>query len=477
MSRMVVLARWSSLLGRRAPSLLLAIGLIGALASIQGIAEAQYPVATTPVVSDSVVPDPGLTQTNYFEEQTAQEFDPRQTQSYSRGRSLYLGKCARCHALYSPSSFSAGEWPGIVRSMKADAGLNEGEITAISAYLSAEAEQGGGHGRGPRVGGYLYTEYFLEQPNETKGFDIHYLALSFSGWANEQIYYYAEFELEHGGTTVAADAPNDSGSTNTFVEQAYIDYWFFENVAIKVGAMLTPFNRFDDFHGPLTNFTISRPIMARELGVSAFKDVGVDLHGVCDVTSNSTLIWDAYMINGMGNGSRLRTSRQYRDNNDDLAFGGRWRLLFYDDYELGMSGYQGAWDDDDLYDVKMIGTHFMAHTAFADFYAEATWAESENPAGTADGNMDGWFIQATRPTCNQRLRYTVRYGELDYLDPGTQLGRSATDKDVGELALCLGYYPTPNVVFKLEYRFVMEGLRKKPSTKNDVLGFQAAVQF
>jgi len=463
MSRMIVLARWSTSLGRRATGLLSAVTLIGALTLMQGIAEAQYPVAPSP---EMALPNPEVTPTNYSEEQIQEESNPR-PQSYSQGRSLYKAKCARCHALYSPKSYPAGEWPSIVRSMKTEAGLNEGEISAISAYLSSEAEQGGGHGGGPRVGGYLYTEYFHTQPNSTRGFDIHYMALSFSGWANEDIYYFAEFELEHGGT----------GGNNTFVEQAYLDYWFCENVAVKVGAMLTPFNRFDDFHGPLTNFTISRPMMARELGVSAFKDVGVDLHGVCDITCNSTLIWDAYMINGLGDGSRLRESRQYRDNNDDLAYGGRWRLLFCDDYELGMSGYQGAWDDNDLYDVKMIGTHFMAHTSFADIYGEATWAESENPAGTANGNMNGWFIQATRPTCNQHLRYTVRYGELDYLDPGAALGRAPRDVDMGEVALCLGYYPTPSVVFKFEYRFDLEGFREKPSTNNDVLGFQAAVQF
>ncbi len=455
---MNILTRRSRFLGQPAPSLLWAVALIGVSASVQGIAEAEQPLG----------PNLQSTRSGYPQDEQP---DPRQTRSYSQGRSLYQGKCARCHALYSPNSYPAGEWPAIVRSMKTEAGLNEGEITTISAYLTTEAGTGGGedtsYGTGPRIGGYLYTEYFVTQ-QEPKNFDIHYLAIYLSGWINEKISYFGEFELEHGGI----------GGNNTFVEQAYIDYWFVPQMAVKIGAMLTPFNRFDEFHDPLANFTITRPQVSREIGVSAFKDVGVDLHGVFDLCDSCKLIYDAYIINGLGNGENLRGSRQYQDNNDELALGGRARFIFCDDYELGVSGYQGAWDDDGLFDVRMLGGHFMAHTAFADFYGEASWADSENPAPFRDGRMTGYFVQASRLICDDRFRTTVRYGSLDYHDTGNLLGRNAAkgDKDLSELVLCLGFYPTPNVVFKFEYVFFMEGFRAA-QTQNDQVGFQAAVRF
>ena len=84
----------------------------------------------------------------------------------------------------------------------------------------------------------MYTEYF-RSPEKTKNFDLHYLAFAVSGSVMENVNYMGEFELEHGGK-----------GDNTFVEQAYIDWWFRPNVALKVGAMLTPFFR----EGPVERF-------------------------------------------------------------------------------------------------------------------------------------------------------------------------------------------------------------------------------
>ena len=394
------------------------------------------------------------------------------TFSSTGGSALYQRKCGRCHVLYSPNAYSAEAWPEIVRSMKTQAALSDREVRTLSSYLSEAAGRGGsGHGGGsqvigPNFGGYLYTEYF-QTPQQVKNFDLHYFALSVSGWANDKIHYYAEFELEHGGT----------GGSNTFIEEAYIDYWFCPQLAIKIGGMLTPFNRFDDFHDPLLNYAITRPQVAREIGVSAFKDVGVDLHGFFDLTCTTSVVFDAYAINGLGAGSNLRGSRHYRDNNSDLALGGRLRFIIHDDYELGISGYEGKWDDNSLYDVRMMGAHFMAHTSIADFYGEAHWAESENPAPYDKGRMTGYFVQASRLFCG-KYRPTARYGLLDYFDPGNALGRSASkgDKDISELVLTWGYYPTPNVVFKFEYVFFMEGFHKT-QVDDDQIGFQAAIKF
>ena len=119
----------------------------------------------------------------------------------------------------------------------------------------------------------------------------------------------------------------------------------------------------------------------------------------------------------------------------------------------------------------------MAHTALADFYGEAAWATSENPAPTADGRMTGYFVQASRLIAD-RFRPTVRYGSLDYFDPGTALGRKAAsgNKDLSELVLVLAFYPTPKVVFKFEYVFFMENFRIA-EVDNDQFGFQAAVRY
>ena len=54
---------------------------------------------------------------------------------------LYEAKCGRCHAAYSPNSYGPEEWPGIVRSMRAQSGLTAEEEAMLDK--SAEAVRKG----------------------------------------------------------------------------------------------------------------------------------------------------------------------------------------------------------------------------------------------------------------------------------------------------------------------------------------------
>lgn len=381
---------------------------------------------------------------------------------------LYENKCGRCHAPYSPMSYGREEWPSIVRSMRAHAGLTAEEEKLLVEYLTELAREGEGivpSGEGPIVGGYLYTEYFQDQ-QKAKNFDLHYLAFTVSGWAAANIQYFGEFELEHGGT----------GGDNTFVEQAYIDYWITPGLAVKVGAVITPFNRFDELHDPISNFTISRPQVSREIGVSAWKDVGVVVHGYHKLNPDLTLFFDAYSINGLGDGSNLRGSRQYRDNNEDKAIGGRVNIVFRDFLEVGASGYNGAWDDEGDYDLTLLGGFVQLRTPLADFWGEYSVGDSENPSPDGAGNLSGYFVQASRLIRN-RFRPTLRFGSLDYLDPGSQLGRDPAkgDKDLTEMVFSFAFYPTSMVALKAEYIVFNEG--RGEETENNLFGLQAAVKF
>ena len=379
---------------------------------------------------------------------------------------LYELKCGRCHAAHDPTEYAAEEWVGLVNSMKSQAALTVAEMEELVAYLESESREGQSEeGSGPMLGGYLYTEYFRTS-EKAKNFDIHYLAVSISGWASEQISYFGEFELEHGGK-----------GDNTFVEQAYIDYWLTRNVAVKIGGLLTPFNRFDEFHDPLGNALITRPQMAREIGVSAWKDVGVDLHGFARLNEETAVNFDFYAINGLGAGVNLRGSRQYRDNNEQLAFGGRLNVVYRDFLEVGGSAYRGAWDDAGDLDLTMLGGHFMLRTGVANVYGEWAQATSENAADAEEGEMSGYFVQASR-LIQSRYRPAIRWGGLDYLDRGDLLGRNAGkgDKELTELAFAFSYYPTSPVVFKVEYTFFKEGDRVAEKD-DDQLGLQAAVRF
>lgn len=380
-------------------------------------------------------------------------------------RGLYEQKCGRCHAAYEPSDFTADEWPSLLLSMKAKAGLTPEEERTLVDWLSEESGDEKRVVSGPVLGGYLYTEYF-ETEQESKNYDIHYLAISLTGRAAANVAYLGEFEFEHGGT-----------GEDVFVEQAWLDYWFVPRAAVKVGAILTPFNRFDDFHDPLMNYAITRPLSASVIGVSAWKDVGVDLHGYVNIGSDASVAVDLYTVNGLGAGADLRGSRQYRDNNEDKAFGGRLNVLVGDHLEVGGSAYHGAWDDAGDLDLDLFGAHGILRTPWVEVYGEYADGTSQNPPGTADGNMSGFFVQASRLFL-ARYRPTVRFGGVDYLDEGNAFGRDSLkgNLDRQELAVGFAFYPARRVVLKAEATFFMEGDRVTEE-KNDQFGLQAAVRF
>ncbi len=385
---------------------------------------------------------------------------------YSEGKRLYDLKCGRCHFAYPPSKYSSEEWKTIVKEMGPLSGLDENSEAVIFEYLDKESskKESGALPTSPVLAGYLYTEFFSSQ-DSTDTFDIHYLNVGLTGRLHERVSYHAEFEFEHGG---GEDEP-------PFVEQAYMDVWLMRNMALRIGAIITPFNRFDDFHAPLENLLITRPQMAREIGVSAWKEVGIDLHGNIILHEDFYINYDAYTINGLGSGSRLRGSRQYRDNNDAKSVGFRLSGIFQDRWELGASYYHGAWDEESELDLNMFGFHFLGRINELDLYAEYSHFSSDNPVPIDKGTGEGLFIQASY-LLSERFRPTLRFEILDYLDPGDQLGRKPTDFDKRIFALGLNYYLTPAIVFKFEYDFVMEGDRNLKKD-NNLLALQAAARF
>ncbi len=389
------------------------------------------------------------------------------------GAKLYELKCGRCHEAYNPQKYSPNQWKTIIKEMGPLAGLNkESEKEILDYVVESSKKKDSKIPTDPVLDGYLYSEFFSSK-DSVDTFDIHYLSINLSGRLHKRVTYRAEFELEHGG----------GESEPPFVEQAYLDVWIFRNAALRIGAILTPFNRFDEFHAPLLNFLITRPQMSREIGSSAWKDVGIDFHGNLFVSKDLNFNYDLYVINGLGSGSRLRSSRQYRDNNDAKSFGFRLSSVFLDKLEAGVSFYQGAWDDAGDLDLNLYGVHLMGKIGNLDIRAEYALARSENPeiiepgvpTNLEKGKADGYFIQASY-LINGKFRPTVRYGTLDYLDRGNLFGRKPTDYDTKVIALGLNYYLSQSIVFKVEYDFILEGARKTDKD-NDLFALQAAVRF
>jgi len=382
------------------------------------------------------------------------------------GERLYQLKCGRCHQPFAPQKYTPEEWETVLKQMGPMAGLDAESYKAIRDYLfqAASPEKRKGLPTSPVLAGYLYTEYFSSK-DTVDTFDLHYLNLNIAGRVHDRLSYRAEFEFEHGG----------GEGQPPFIEQAYLDVWLWNNTGLKIGAFLTPFNRFDEFHGPLENLMITRPQVSNEIGVSAWKEVGVDLHGYLFLGKKLYFNYDVYAINGLGDGSRLRKSRQYVDNNDAQSFGFRLSGVVADTWEAGASYYRGAWDDEGKLDLSLFGLHVLGKIKGLSLFAEYARAVSENPPLVDNGKASGFFVQVSYIIFG-KLRPSVRYGRLDYLDPGYLLGRKPTNFDYRTLSLGLNWYLGQFTVFKVEYDFVREG-KRLADKDNDLLALQAAIRF
>ena len=58
-----------------------------------------------------------------------------------QGRTMYVRRCAGCHALHRPERYAPEEWPRWVEEMTDDAKLTAEERVAIERYLVLASEQ------------------------------------------------------------------------------------------------------------------------------------------------------------------------------------------------------------------------------------------------------------------------------------------------------------------------------------------------
>jgi cytochrome c5 len=63
------------------------------------------------------------------------------TEMVAAGKTVYEGKCNRCHGLKNTADYTADRWDGILRSMAPKAHLSDIETQQVTAYVKANAHQ------------------------------------------------------------------------------------------------------------------------------------------------------------------------------------------------------------------------------------------------------------------------------------------------------------------------------------------------
>ena len=267
---------------------------------------------------------------------------------------------------------------------------------------------------------------------------------------------------------------------DTFVELDYaqVSYLLNDYMTITGGKFLTPFNTFwERWHPSWINKSATIPLMY-ERGLVGPTGLGVQVRGGFPM-GGSKLNYAVYYVNGpdfestsFGTAGHLGFEN-FRDNNNNKAFGARVGFLPIPELELGYSFLKGR--------VGGSGSRFSGVDTFVhgidlsytreieaiegrlDLRAEAIWVDTDRVVFTGpfdpftfDNKRSGWFVQgAYRPTLSdftvwdgielKNTEFVLRYEQLREPGPGTR------GADHSRLTLGIDYWIRPHIVWKAAY--------------------------
>jgi hypothetical protein len=256
------------------------------------------------------------------------------------------------------------------------------------------------------------------------------------------------------------------------IEEAWVGFAPSTSLQLKLGLYLVPFGKYNTANRPHQNPYVQAPLAQAYLYPESWRDIGVMAEGRW-----GSLGYSVYLGNGLREGRDLQDGQQFKDNNGDLAAGGRVSVLLSQNFEVGASYYRAHYDDAGQRDLELRGADISWKSEAFLLTYEYGKAYLGNPAGYDRGTAGGHFVLASltlgefSPLVSyQTLVYDDPYHGEDPLDP-LLVGVS---KDISRWAVGLVFSPAANFMLKVEYDFNKEAAVK---LDNDTLLVQVALLF
>ena len=193
------------------------------------------------------------------------------------------------------------------------------------------------------VGGYVEALAAWERADgatEELGVEVVRWNIFTSTQVSRAVTVWGELEFEDGGEEVT-------------LELAQIDVRLQAWLQLRAGVLLVPIGRFNLAHdGPRNEFA-ARPLVSTELLGVTISQPGLGLFGRFDRAGGTTFHYEAYAVTGYADdllldspdGTRLPAGRRnFEDQNASPAVAGRGAWSPWEGWELGLSGYHGAYN-------------------------------------------------------------------------------------------------------------------------------------
>ena len=310
------------------------------------------------------------------------------------------------------------------------------------------------------IGGYGEVHYNNidadDSSRDNKETDIHRYVLFVNHEFNDRIRFFSELEIEHG---LVKDTADGSNTGEVEIEQAFVELDLNDNHQAKAGLFLMPVGILNETHEPPTFYGVERNDVESIIIPATWWENGAAISGQYD----NGFSWDFAVHSGLelptdgGSAFRIRSARQKASNAsaEDLAYTGRVQYSGIPGLQLAAS-FQHQSDisqisGDGADEANLITAHAIYNNG--GFQLRALWAEWD-----IDGNLielaggddqSGWYIEPSykfdTPDFDllQSVGVYTRYSDLE----GFRTQDQFEQWEVG-----MNFWPTDNVVFKIDYR-------------------------
>jgi hypothetical protein len=258
------------------------------------------------------------------------------------------------------------------------------------------------------------------------------------------------------------------------IEEAWVGVVPTESFHLKLGFYLVPFGTYNTANRPHQTFFIQPPLPQARLYPESWRDIGLLAEGKWGF-----LRYSVYLGNGVREGTDLEAGQQFKDNNGNLAGGGRLSFLLSETFDVGLSYYRGRYDDAGQRSLELKGADLNWETTAFHVLYEYGKALIDNPSDYSRGTSDGHFFLFSVNLAG--VSPLVSYQTLKYEDPYhgqgfDPLGLPGTGiaTDISRWTVGLVYAASDGLLFKIEYDFNKEKLVEQA---NNVFLVQAALQF
>ncbi len=280
-------------------------------------------------------------------------------------------------------------------------------------------------------GGYSDVFFYRFDDEDSSTFALNHFVLD----ANASLYdnVTVRAEVEWANQRLAPGVIREADADLTF---AYVDYALVDEVTLRAGKFLLPFNVYNErlYRADVAKLA-SPPFINSIMLPVKHSETGIQLYGMLDTGTDIGVDWSAYVVNGLGLGI---------DDDSDKAVGSRVGVVTPVGFGMGLSGYYMS-DMSDDESLTMLGADVC-------YEFEGLQLRGEYLRSKIDESVDGFYLQAAYAFLD-RYEVVARYDEAD---------------DIDRTTLGANYKLTEDLTFRLSYEW---------NDLEDGLTSQLAVRF